>query len=335
MRIALTYDLRSDYVAAGYSEEQTAEFDSEATLEGLEEALGSFGHVTERVGRLSALIGRLGAEGGGLGADLVFNIAEGIRGIGREAAIPAVLDAYGAPYTFSDPMVMALTLHKGMTKRIVRDLGLSTAGFAVVEREGDADEIDLPFPLFIKPVAEGTSKGISTRSRVMNQRELQEGCARLLAEFQQPVLVETYLPGREFTIGVVGTGPAARALGTMEVKLAPDVEDGIYTHEVKERWEGRVWYSIPNAAISAEAEGLALAAWRGLGCRDGGRVDVRADASGRLQFLEVNPLPGLNPVSSDLPILCGLRGIEYRQLVGWIVESASERVLTRREAVGR
>ena len=212
MRIGLTYDLRSEYVALGYTEDETAEFDRDDTIEAIETALKRIGHETERIGNVHRLVERL-AQGNRW--DLVFNIAEGLKGIGREAQVPAILDAYGIPYTFSDPLVMSLTLHKGMTKRVVRDAGVPTAEFTVVERLEDAGEARFAPPYFIKPVAEGTGKGISSTSIVRRRKDLTDACRRLLEAYHQPVLVETFLPGREFTAGMIGTGSAARVVGTM------------------------------------------------------------------------------------------------------------------------
>ena len=155
MRIGLTYDLRSEYLAMGYSEEATAEFDREETVDGIESALQRLGHATERIGHIRRLVERL-AEGRRW--DLVFNIAEGLNGIGREAQVPALLDAYGIPYTFSDPLVLGVCLHKGLTKLVVRDAGVPTPDFALVERPEDLARVGLPFPVFAKPVAEGTGK---------------------------------------------------------------------------------------------------------------------------------------------------------------------------------
>lgn len=323
MIIALTYDLRTDWLAAGYTPEQTAEFDAPRTIEAIESSIADLGHTPVRIGRLHALVERLAR---GERWDLAFNIAEGMHGIGREAQVPALLDAYGIPYTFSDPLVMALTLHKAMTKRVIRDLGIATPDFTIIERPDEADAIDLRFPLFAKPIAEGTSKGITAASRLETRAALRAACERLLAEFKQPVLVETYLPGREVTVGLLGTGSRARAIGTMEVRISDQAEAGIYTQNLKEDWHGRLKYTLPDAALCEEAEAIALRVWQGLGCRDAGRVDLRQGPDGRLQFIEVNPLAGLHPEHSDLPILCGLKGIAYGELIGWIIESAMGRV---------
>ena len=326
MNIGLTYDLRDDYLAMGFGQEETAEFDRVSTIEALEGALQRLGHRTDRIGHVKALAARLVA---GDRWDLVFNIAEGMYGIGREAQVPALLDAYAIPYTFSDPLVLALTLHKGMTKRVLRDGGLPTPLFAEVHTPADIDGVCLPFPLFCKPLAEGTGKGVDTKSLVHTPAELRATCERLLATFRQPVLVETYLPGREMTTGIVGTGAAARIVGTMEVILGEKADAGAYTYTNKELFEDRVEYRIVTASdpVVRMAEDVSLAAWRLLGCRDGGRLDLRCDAAGNPQLMELNPLAGLHPEHSDLPIICNMIGLPYDELIRAIVDSASERIM--------
>ena len=323
MKIGITYDLRDEYLALGHSEEETAEFDKTETIDALEQSLQVRGYRTERIGNLQTLIKLLAS---GSRWNLVFNIAEGLHGFGREAAIPALLEAYRIPYTFSDPLVLSLSLHKGMTKRVVRDLGIPTPDFAIIEAEKDCETIDLPFPVFAKPVAEGTGKGISSASKISTRDDLRAICRMLLARYQQPVLVETFLPGRELTVGIVGTGAEARVLGVMEILLNQYAEPHAYTYENKEDYEQRVQYRLIDDALAEQAGEIALASWRGLGCRDAGRVDLRADSSGAPQFLEVNPLAGLNPIHSDLPIICRLSGISYQTLIDMIVQSALRRI---------
>ncbi len=326
MNIGLTYDLREDYLRAGYGEEETAEFDRASTIDAIDGALRSFGHRVDRIGRIHALAQCLAA---GERWDLVFNIAEGLHGIAREAQVPALLDAYAIPYTFSDPLLLALCLHKGMTKRVMRDAGLPTPPFAEVRALTDLDDLALPYPLFAKPMAEGTSKGIDGASIIRTPDELRERCAYLLAVFRQPVLVETYLPGREFTIGVIGTGERAESIGGLEVVLRAQAEAGVYSYANKENCEDLVDY-VPvrggDDPVIARAEAAALAVWRVLGCRDAGRVDLRCDERGEPQIMELNPLAGMHPEHSDLPMICTAMGIPYRTLVGRIVLSASERI---------
>jgi len=327
MRIGLTYDLRSEYLAAGYTEDETAEFDREETIDAIDAALQRLGHATDRVGNARQLVERLAA---GRRWDLVFNIAEGMIGIGREAQIPALLDAYGIPYTFSDPLVMSLTLHKGMTKRVMRDAGVPTCDFDVVEHPDDTAQVRFGPPYFVKPVAEGTGKGVSPKSIVRRRKDLPEACRLLLETYRQPVLVERFLPGREFTTAVIGTGRQAEVLGTMEVLLLADAEQQVYSYHNKENFEALVRYRLIQPAddpLVADIEDIALRAWRVLGCRDAGRLDLRCDKRGRPQFIEVNPLAGLHPEHSDLPIICGLVGVSFERLIARILASAKQRVL--------
>jgi D-alanine-D-alanine ligase len=323
MKIALTYDLRSHYLELGYSEEQTAEFDSPATIQAISAALSQLGHIPVQIGHAQELTRRLAA---GERWDLVFNIAEGLYGLGREALIPALLDAYRIAYTFSDPCVMAVSLHKGFTKSILRDAGLSTPDFVLVREAADIDSVNLNYPLFAKPVAEGTGKGITGASRIQAPLELELCCRDLLARYRQPVLVERYLPGREFTVGVLGTGSRAAVLGTLEVIIREQGEAGVYTYLNKEKCEELVEYRFVAGTADRAVEDLALQAWQILGCRDAGRIDIRLDADGVPAILEVNPLAGLHPTHSDLPMIAAAVGMGYRELIGRIVRSAQERV---------
>lgn len=323
MKIGLTYDLRDDYLADGFSDEETAEFDRPETIEALEQTLQALGYVTDRIGHVRSLVGRLAS---GARWDMVFNIAEGLYGLGREAQVPAVLDAYGIPYTFSDPLICALTLHKGMAKRVARDLDVPTAKFQMVENEKDIAEISLAYPLFAKPVAEGTSKGITLASLINDHVALNKTCRKLLSEFRQPVLVEEYLPGEEMTVGVIGTGPKARVVGVMGISLNENADAEFYSYENKEDYEERVVYRLIEDERSKTAADLSLKLWRGLGCRDAGRIDFKCDARGEPNFLEINPLAGLHPKRSDLPIMCNLAGISYQELIKQIVISTLERI---------
>jgi D-alanine-D-alanine ligase len=322
MLIGLTYDLRSEYLAEGLDEDETAEFDSECTIEAIEEALRAFGHDTERIGNARKL---MAAVVSGRRWDMVFNIAEGLDGIAREAQVPAILDLYRIPYTFSDPMVLSLTLNKAMTKRVIRDAGLSTAPFIEVA-PGD-DELNVSFepPYFVKPVAEGTGKGVSIRSIVTRIEDLETVCSQLIDRYRQPVIVERYLSGREFTVGIVGTGRQAEVIGTIEVILKTEAEQGAYSYANKARFQELVEYRLVDPLaepLGSEVETLALVAYRVLGCRDAGRVDIRCDGDEVPHFIEINPLAGIHPEHSDLPIICSRRGIPYRSLIERILASA-------------
>ncbi len=322
MQIGLTFDLRSYYLAQGYSEEDTAEFDRDDTIEAIAGALAGLGHQTERIGAVTQLVPRLAA---GERWDLVFNIAEGMHGLARESQVPALLDAYRIPYTFSDPVVLGICLHKGWAKRVIRDQGLPTPDFAVVAVEEDLFGVHLQYPLFAKPVAEGTGKGVDAGSKLASRAELEARCRELLARYRQPVLVERFLPGREYTVGIIGTRAKAEAVGTLEVLLRQGAEREVYSYQNKENCEELVDYRLAKDPKALQAQATALACWRALGCRDAGRIDLREDERGVPNIMELNPLAGLHPQHSDLPILCGLAGIPFHELIRRIVDSACER----------
>jgi D-alanine-D-alanine ligase len=326
MLIGLTYDMRSEYLAAGYGEEETAEFDQIGTIEAIDDALSQLGHATDRIGHAKQLIGRL-AQGDRW--DFVFNICEGLHGIGREAQVPAILDVYEIPYTFADPAVSAICLHKGWTKMAVRAAGLPTPDWQVVESIHELARFALAFPVIAKPLAEGTGKGIDAASKVTDLASVQNVCRRLLERFRQPVLIEHFLPGREFTVGIFGTGEEAEVLGTVEISLRTAAEPDVYSYANKELCEQHVDYNHVRATADpkvARAEEVALAAWRAIGGRDAGRIDLRCDATGEPNLIEVNPLAGLHPTHSDLPMIATAAGKTYVELIGRIVDSARTRM---------
>ncbi|QYU66080.1 hypothetical protein J4558_13825 [Leptolyngbya sp. 15MV] len=311
MHIALTYDLADDYLAAGFTSDDVAEFDSKDVIDALDAAIVSLGHTTERVGSVGPLIDRLAR---GQRWDLVFNIAEGLSSVGgvaREAQIPTILDLYGIPYTFSPPLPLAIALDKALAKRLIRDHGIPTPSFTTIASveeaaataalassrtsggsgpggksakpaeearprlPGSIKRLDLP--LFAKPVAEGSSKGVTTRSIIRAWPDLVPTCTDLLERFRQPVLLERYLPGRELTVGILGTGDRARCIGAMEIHLNDRAEPGLYSFDNKEHWQDRMTFSLAQGPIRDECFSVALAAYRALGCRDAARVDLRQD----------------------------------------------------------
>jgi D-alanine-D-alanine ligase len=321
--VGLTYDLRSEYLSAGFSEEETCEFDREDTIAAIENALLNLNYTTERIGNARQLMNELIA---GKRWDIVFNIAEGMYGTGREAQVPAILDNFNIPYTFSDTVVMALSLHKGLTKKIIRDSGIPTADFLIIEKYADILINHLPFPVFAKPVAEGTGKGIGSFSKISDKEELYKVTAQLLQKYKQPVLLEEFLPGREFTVGITGTGNNAESIGVLEVILKKDAEKEAYSYINKENCEELVIYRVAEDIDAKNCELIALNVWNCLGCRDGGRVDLKLDKNNNPCFLEVNPLAGLHPHHSDLPILANQKGIGYTELIKRIMDSACRRI---------
>ncbi|MBU1211129.1 MAG: D-alanine--D-alanine ligase [Alphaproteobacteria bacterium] len=323
MHIGFVYDLRDEYLDLGFSELEVAEFDSTATIDEIEAAFLRLGHTVTRIGRGQNLARRLGA---GERFDLVFSIAEGLWGRSREAQVPALCELFGQPYAFSDPLTMAATLDKVVAKQIVMGYGIPTAAFAQLRSAADADRIALAFPLFVKPVAEGTGKGCDAASIVTNPEELRRTAARLIDRFDQPALAETYLPGREFTVGILGTGDTARVIGVAEITVKEDAEDPVYSFENKETCEETVVYTLVDDEEARRAAATALQAYRALDCRDAARLDFRSDGSGVPHFLEVNPIAGLHPSHSDLPIIAALSGLGYDGLIAGILISAAHRL---------
>ncbi|MEX2122206.1 MAG: ATP-grasp domain-containing protein, partial [Pirellulales bacterium] len=303
------------------------EFDAPETIAALADALAGLGHQVELLGDGEPMLRKLL---GGPRPDLVLNIAEG-QGCSRsrEARVPGVLEMLGIPYTGSDPLALAVTLDKDCAKRLVREAGVATPDWVLVE-EGDLDAVRgalarFNWPLIVKPAYEGSSKGIRSASLVHDQRALEQAVASLADAYRQPILVEEFIDGDELTVGVVGNRPA-RVLGVMRI-VPTRPGPFIYGLEVKRDWRRLVRYECParlSAADTAAVERAALAAWRALGCRDVARIDFRLK-QGTAYFLEANPLPGLSPESGDLVLMAGQLGMTHRELISKILEAAMER----------
>ena len=323
MRVGLTFDLKQRYLDEGYSLQEVAELDSHETIDAIASTLQTLGYQIELIGNIKDLVIALAH---GQKWDLVFNIAEGLHGLCRESQIPALLEAYRIPFVFSDALTLTITLHKGLAKALVREHHVPTADYRVVRNLSDLDYLDLPFPLFIKPVGGGTGMGIDGNSIVHNRTQLHSGIVNLLPTHKQPVLVERFLAGREFTVGVTGTGSNACAIGVMEILVDPKSDQGVYSYATKQNYLDCTTYRLVEGEVAQECAETALGAWRALDCRDGGRVDLRMDSNGIINFLEVNPLAGLHPVDSDLPILARLSGVSYKELLKRIMDSACQRV---------
>jgi D-alanine-D-alanine ligase len=300
--------------------DETAEFDKQETVDALVSSLQQMDYETELIGNAFQLVDALAA---GKRWDIVFNIAEGLYGDGRESVVPALLDQYKIPYVFSGPVVMGLSLNKHLAKLVVASAGVPVSpGYLITELK-DMDNCNLKYPLFVKPVSEGTGKGITEKSLVNSSADLTKMVEWILSEFRQPALVEEYLPGREFTVGIVGYGDDATAIGGMEVICANNLP---YSVEVKENYQNYCKYKPLDAEISGECKSVALHAWKALNAVDAGRIDLKADRSGKICFIEANPLAGLNPIHSDLPILARMYGVEYQTLMEMIMKSAIRRI---------
>jgi D-alanine-D-alanine ligase len=328
MKIGITYDLKADLPAsADLPDDFQEEFDSPVTIDAIAAALKGLGHQVERLGDGRELLERLLHQP----PDFVFNIAEG-HGIGRsrEARVPAVLEMLGIPYTGSDPLALAVTLDKDCAKRLVQSTRVKVPRWAVWGPDEPLDDIetshDLPWTAIVKPAWEGSSKGIRGKCVVDTPQELIQAIENHRRAYRQPILVEEYIEGEELTVGIVGNSPP-QIIGVMRVLPTQKEERFIYSLEVKRDYRQRVRYECP-AKLPPErlraVESAALEVYRTLGCRDVARVDFRLK-EGSPYFLEVNPLPGLNPESSDLVILARLAGWSYEQLIESILQAAVKR----------
>jgi len=325
MRIGITFDLKGDVpVEAGVPDDFQEEYDSPATIEAIAAVLCGLGHDVEKLGDGRELLHRLLADP----PDFVFNFAEG-QGIGRsrEARVPAVLELLGIPYTGSDPLTLAATLDKDCAKRLVSSAGVAAPQGVDVGPAGSSLQIcNLQFPLIVKPAWEGSSKGIRSKSLVNHPVELEAVVESLWRDHRQPVLIEEYIEGDELTVGVLGNDPP-QILGIMRVVPVQPMQQFVYSLEIKRDFERLVRYECPAPLTDADTQAVlqaALAIFRVLGCRDVARIDFRLRA-GVPYFLEVNPLPGLNPESSDLVIMSRLIGWDYRRLISTILRSAIDR----------
>lgn len=322
LKIGLVYNLREDYMALGYSEEETAEFDTISSLNAMTASLERLGHEVDHVGHGQALAQRLVK---GDMWDLVFSMAEGISGRNREAQVPAILELFEQPYVFSDPLTMSVALDKAVAKRLVLEAGIPTPSFKLIQSDQDDLKSWSQFPAFVKPVAEGTSKGCGMDSKIYDLDQLAQSTSRLLIQFQQPVLVEKYLPGREFTVGIVGNGDQAKVLGVAEITMNEAADQEIFSMRNKEDQETLCSFTKVTDGEAEKVAAMGLAAYRCLGCRDLARIDFRSDADGNPHFLEANPIAGLHPKNSDLPILAALHDISYDSLMGMIIGAAASR----------
>ncbi|MBU1432806.1 D-alanine--D-alanine ligase, partial [Myxococcota bacterium] len=322
LRVGFAYNIRRVDPRSGNDED--AEFDSPRTIEAIGQAIARLGHEViplEATPDLPRLLSDLDL-------DLVFNIAEGLRGRSREAQIPALLELLDIPYTGSDAAALAVTLDKGLAKRLVREAGVLTPRWALIA-PGQPSPTDLRFPVIVKPNAEGSSKGISQTSVARDAAELAEALDALHQRYHAAGLVEEFLPGREFTVGILGD-EAPQTLPIMEVRFHAEAASlPIYSYEHKTEADLSVSFDVPARIDDALAERLravALASFEALGCRDVGRVDLRLDADGEPNFIECNPLPGLSPGFSDLCVAAEAAGLDHAALIAAIMAPAVRRL---------
>jgi len=309
-----------------------AEWDSRKTIEAVRDALSEI-HDVVLVEADEFAFERLR----GLRPDIVFNIAEGMRGVSREAQIPAMLEFLQIPYTGSDPLTLAICLDKSRAKEILAYSDIPTPRFAVVDDPKRVNGAASHLPCVVKPLHEGSSKGIYNSSVVRTRKELEEQVAFVLDAYNQPALVEEFLSGREFTVAMLGNDDTLTVLPIVEIKFdsLPGDVNPIYSFEAKWIWDRsdaplKIFECPANIppGLRNEIEGMCRRAYSVLRCRDWCRIDVRLDSSGRPQILELNPLPGILPKPEDnscFPKAARAAGLSYNYLIQTVLAIAARR----------
>jgi D-alanine-D-alanine ligase len=325
LKIGFAFNMKRSDTTADDSE---AEYDSPRTIEAIAKAIEGYGHQVVNLEATGDFPRALMTSG----VDLVFNIAEGIRGRSREAQVPSLCELLGIPYTASDPATLSLCLDKGLCKRVLREQGIETPAFQVLVT-GRERLRPFRYPVIVKPNAEGTSKGITKNSVVDDETGVRAAARELIDRYDQPALVEEYITGREFTVGLLGER-RPRVLPAMEVVFLHPNERPVYDYECKQHWENHVRYECPANLTKEEERAIERASrstFMALGCRDVARIDLRLAPDGRVWVIEVNPLPGLTPDYSDLCLIANGAKIDYRTLIGEILAGGIKRWRERQE----
>jgi D-alanine-D-alanine ligase len=325
LRIGIVFDLLGTAPPGG-PPDADVEYEPEATVAALEAGIRAAGHEPVRVGSPHALLAAIGARALP-GLDAVWNIAEGYGTRNREAWAPVLLELAGVPALGSDALTLSLSLDKAWTLDVVRAAGVPTAGHASVDNVGELAAAPLPgpFPLFVKPRWEGTAKGISLRSRVADEAQLRDAVAHVTRTYQQPALIEPFLPGAEYTVTLIGNEPP-RALAVLQRAL--ERESGIGVHAVERDAARALAHHTPGAltpALEAALASQALRAFAALRCRDFARADFKLDAAGQPHFLELNTLPTFAPDAS-FGILAELMGRPLADLLAEILRGGLRRL---------
>lgn len=333
LRVGLTYNLRREPDAGeGLPEDFYVEFDDEETVEGIAEALRKGGCKVTKIEADEKVYSKLKR----LKTDVVFNIAEGLRGESRESHVPAILEMMGIPYTGSGPLTLAIALNKALTHQLLGVNGVSSPSFQVFTRGDEKLDKKLGFPLVVKPLSEGSSKGIRSSSLVRTDQSLREQVSWIMNAYNQPAIVEEFLPGREFTVGLIGNDePLVLPIVEILLDKLPSGTIPLYSYEAKWVWDVpekpldifRCPADIPRK-LEKKIRRIATKAFKILNCRDLCRIDMRLDQNGNPCVLEVNPLPGLIPnpdAHSCLPEAAGTAGFTYDELICTILWQALRR----------
>lgn len=324
LKVGLTYNLRRDVPTA--NEDDQAEYDDLETVLQIKAALEGAGCEVLLMEATSCIVSILQSQD----IDIVFNFAEGLKGRGREAHIPALLNLLSIPFTGSDETTLAVALVKALTKIIVSHANVRTPNFQLFFGKNDKLKKSLKFPLIVKPNAEGSSKGIIDNSIATNHEELASLVERVTSLYKQPALVEEYIEGREFTVGILGNGDSLEVLPIMEVHFDKPGSRGFYSYRVKKHSSDFVAYTCPASLTPGEEKSikkLAVNVFKSLQCNDVARIDLRMSAvDNKPYFIEINPLPGLADGFSDLPPIAEAAGTGFnRPIIRTFNEALSDK----------
>ena len=325
--VGITYDLKSDWQGSKDDPiDAAAELDGHKTIECLKTALESAGHKIVLIGGAHRLISLI--TKGELKVDIVFNISEGFKGRNRESQVPAILDLYNIPFVGADALTLGVTLDKVMAKKCFIAEGIPTARYFKANSTDDLFELNtIGFPLFVKTLHEGTSKGITQSSRVENFQQLKIQVDHICHNYKQPALVEEFIKGTEFTVGVIGNNPPV-AMPVVQYAIAGQTRLGNDFYSYRHVVEKSVEYICPahiDEKLARLLQELALRAYKSVDCRDFGRVDFRVNEGGNPYVLEINPLPNLSP--DDVFVLFAkVKGLTYNQIINKIMDEALMRL---------
>lgn len=322
LTIGLTYNVKKGIQAKAKDHE--AEYDSIETVYAIQNAIQKLGFRVTLLEADESLAMKLNEHR----PDIVFNIAEGIRGRGREAEVPALLNMFGIPFVGSDETTLCVALDKSLAKRVLSTYGVPSPKFQLLSY-GSKLSRKLQFPVIVKPNAEGSSKGISDVCVADNEKDLYDLLEKNFYLYEQDMLAEEFISGREFTVGIIGNGKDIQVFTPMEiVYLKQNEKYKIYSYNVKQNYKELIRYDCPpdiDKSVLTKMKTMAKKIYTALGCKDFSRIDFRITESGKIYFIEINPLPGLAPGYSDYPMLAEFNGVDYESLVQRILLSALQR----------
>ena len=326
MKIGIAFNLKPKNIPKNLPEDIFEEYDSKEVIFALKNVFEKFNFEVVFLESGKNFLKKVLKEK----VDFVFNIAEGFGTRSREGHVPSVCEMLNIPYSFSDPLSLNITLDKEICKRFAKSINVRTPYFKVVKDLKEIKNLKFKkFPAILKLKNEGSSMGLRLSSKVNNIEELKERCFYLLKTYKEPILIEEFINGKEITVGIIGNYDNIRVLGMMEIRPRKlKQEDFIYSLEVKRNYKEEVDYVVPpqiKEETKKEIEKFSLKIYKMLGLRDASRIDFRLDKDEKPYFLEINPLPGLNPVTSDLPIMAYKLGINYEDLIREILKNAFSR----------